>query len=79
MRARVDTAPADAAAAGPTHPRLPEPRHLLAFRLRLQDPDDSALERFKPVDGHVNALRGGTGARGWQRTTGRSETWWRSR
>ncbi|MEU6590269.1 hypothetical protein ABZ923_13810 [Streptomyces sp. NPDC046881] len=56
MRARVDAALADAAAADPSHPRLPELRHLLAFYLHLQDRNKAALEQFKLVDGHVNAL-----------------------
>ncbi|MEU6671308.1 hypothetical protein [Streptomyces sp. NPDC046727] len=56
MRARVEAALADAAAADPSHPRLPELRHLLAFYLHLQDRNEAALEQFKLVDGHVNAL-----------------------
>ncbi|MFJ4522326.1 hypothetical protein ACIP4Y_15485 [Streptomyces sp. NPDC088810] len=56
MLARVDAALADAAAADPSHPRLPELRHLLAFYLHLQDRNEAALEQFKLVDGHVNAL-----------------------
>jgi hypothetical protein len=56
MIGRVDAALADAAAADPTHPRLPELRHLLAYYLALQDRDDAALEQFKLVDGYVNAL-----------------------
>lgn len=56
MLARVEAALQDAAAADPSHPRLPELRHLLAFYLHLQDRDEAALEQFKLVDGHVNAL-----------------------
>ncbi|WP_250402503.1 hypothetical protein [Streptomyces cellostaticus] len=56
MLARVEAALADAAAADPSHPRLPELRHLLAFYLHLQDRDEAALEQFKLVDGHVDAL-----------------------
>ncbi|UUU24603.1 hypothetical protein [Streptomyces sp. DSM 40750] len=56
MIGRVDAGLADAAAADPSHPRLPELRHLLAYYLSLQDRDDAALEQFKLVDGYVNAL-----------------------
>ncbi|MEU2063096.1 hypothetical protein [Streptomyces sp. NPDC013455] len=56
MRARVEAALADAAAADPAHPRLPELRHLLAFYLHLQDRNEAALEQFKLVDGYVDAL-----------------------
>ncbi|MFE9354031.1 hypothetical protein ACFYPB_07455 [Streptomyces olivaceoviridis] len=56
MLARVEAALRDAAAADPSHPRLPELRHLLAFYLHLQDRNEAALEQFKLVDGHVNAL-----------------------
>ncbi|WP_200308177.1 hypothetical protein [Streptomyces adelaidensis] len=56
MIGRVDAGLADAAAADPTHPRLPELRHLLAYYLALQDRDAAALEQFKLVDGYVNAL-----------------------
>ncbi|WP_330459506.1 hypothetical protein OIB37_23135 [Streptomyces sp. NBC_00820] len=56
MLARVEAALADAAAADPAHPRLPELRHLLAFYLHLQNRPEAALEQFKLVDGHVNAL-----------------------
>ncbi|WP_251094685.1 hypothetical protein [Streptomyces sp. Caat 7-52] len=56
MVARVDAALRDVAAADPSHPRLPELRHLLAFYLHLQDRNEAALEQFKLVDGHVNAL-----------------------
>lgn len=56
MIARVDAALADAAAADPSHPRLPELRHLLAYYLSLQDRNEAALEQFKLVDGYVNAL-----------------------
>ncbi|MFG2354081.1 hypothetical protein [Streptomyces sp. NPDC048521] len=56
MLARVEAALADAAAADPAHPRLPELRHLLAFYLHLQGRDEAALEQFKLVDGHVDAL-----------------------
>lgn len=56
MIARVNAGLADAAAADPTHPRLPELRHLLAYYLALQDRDESAIEQFKLVDGYVYAL-----------------------
>jgi hypothetical protein len=56
MIGRVDAGLADAAAADPAHPRLPELRHLLAYYLALQDRDDAALEQFRLVDGYVNAL-----------------------
>ncbi|MFJ3638782.1 hypothetical protein ACIPRD_03395 [Streptomyces sp. NPDC090108] len=56
MLVRVEAALADAAAADPGHPRLPELRHLLAFYLHLQGRDEAALEQFRLVDGHVNAL-----------------------
>ncbi|MFK4098893.1 hypothetical protein ACI2L1_02150 [Streptomyces sp. NPDC019531] len=56
MRALVDAALADAAAADPTHPRLPEVRHLLAYYLCLQDRDEAAVEQFRLVDGYVDAL-----------------------
>lgn len=56
MVARVDAALKDAAAADPSHPRLPELRHLLAFYLHLQDRNEAALEQFKLVDGYVDAL-----------------------
>ncbi|MGY0067073.1 hypothetical protein ACWZEH_09605 [Streptomyces sp. QTS137] len=56
MVARVDAGLADAAAADPAHPRLPELRHLLAYYLSLQDRDEMAIEQFRLVDGYVNAL-----------------------
>lgn len=56
MRALVDAALTDAAAADPSHPRLPELRHLLAYYLCLQDRDEAAVEQFRLVDGHVGAL-----------------------
>ncbi|MFG2119261.1 hypothetical protein [Streptomyces sp. NPDC048710] len=56
MVARVDAGLADAAAADPTHPGLAQLRHLLAFYLHLQDRHEAALEQFKLVDGHVEAL-----------------------
>ncbi|GAA3869254.1 hypothetical protein GCM10023084_23050 [Streptomyces lacrimifluminis] len=56
MIARVNAGLADAAAADPAHPRLPELRHLLAYYLSLQDRDEAAIEQFKLVDGYVNAL-----------------------
>ncbi|WP_217241319.1 hypothetical protein [Streptomyces sp. AC555_RSS877] len=56
MRALVDAALADVAAADPAHPRLPEVRHLLAFYLCLQDRDEAAVEQFRQVDGYVDAL-----------------------
>lgn len=56
MISRVDAALTDAAAADPTHPRLPELRHLLAYYLTLQDRHEAAIEQYKLVDGYVNAL-----------------------
>lgn len=56
MRALVDAALADVAAADPGHPRVAEVRHLLAFYLCLQDRDEAAVEQFRLVDGHVDAL-----------------------
>lgn len=56
MYAAVDAALADAAAADPDHPRLPEVRHLLAYYLHLQERWESALEQFRLVDGYVDAL-----------------------
>ncbi|MDX2916226.1 hypothetical protein [Streptomyces griseiscabiei] len=56
MIGRVDAGLADAAAADPAHPRLPELRHLLAYYLSLQDRDEAALEQFRLVDGYVDAL-----------------------
>ncbi|WP_381554195.1 hypothetical protein [Streptomyces eurythermus] len=56
MRARVEAALADAAAADPSHPRLPELRHLLAYYLHLQGRNEAALEQFRLVDGYVHAL-----------------------
>ncbi|MFD7446434.1 hypothetical protein [Streptomyces sp. NPDC059909] len=56
MHALVDAALADAAAADPGHPRLPEVRHLLAYYLTLQDRHEAALEQYRLVDGHVGAL-----------------------
>ncbi|ELP65067.1 hypothetical protein ACKI1I_18185 [Streptomyces turgidiscabies] len=56
MIARVNAGLADAAAADPTHPRLPELRHLLAYYLSLQDRDEAAIEQFRLVDGYVEAL-----------------------
>lgn len=56
MIARVNAGLADAAAADPTHPRLPELRHLLAYYLALQDRDEAAIEQFRLVDGYVDAL-----------------------
>ncbi|WP_053753600.1 hypothetical protein [Streptomyces sp. MMG1533] len=56
MRALVDAALADVAAADPAHPRLAEVRHLLAYYLCLQDRDEAAVEQFRLVDGYVDAL-----------------------
>ncbi|MEU6344225.1 hypothetical protein ABZ883_25135 [Streptomyces sp. NPDC046977] len=56
MRARVEAALVDVAAADPAHPRVAELRHLLAFYLHLQDRDEAALEQFTLVDGYVHAL-----------------------
>jgi hypothetical protein len=56
MRALVDAALADVAAADPDHPRLREVRHLLAYYLCLQDRDEAAMEQFRLVDGYVGAL-----------------------
>ncbi|MFI8350324.1 hypothetical protein [Streptomyces sp. NPDC085596] len=56
MVARVEAALKDAAAADPAHPRLPELRHLLAYYLHLQGRDEAAVEYFRLIDGHVDAL-----------------------
>ncbi|MGW0579834.1 hypothetical protein ACWD25_28580, partial [Streptomyces sp. NPDC002920] len=56
MRALVDAALADVAAADPAHPRISEVRHLLAYYLALQDRDEAAVEQFRLVDGYVGAL-----------------------
>ncbi|MET8983489.1 hypothetical protein ABZX85_48820 [Streptomyces sp. NPDC004539] len=56
MVARVNAGLADAAAADPGHPRLPELRHLLAFYLAMQDRAEASLEQFRLVDGYVDAL-----------------------
>lgn len=56
MRALVDAALADVAAADPGHPHVAEVRHLLAFYLCLQDRDEAAVEQFRLVDGYVDAL-----------------------
>ncbi|MGW2562496.1 hypothetical protein ACWCXB_25235 [Streptomyces sp. NPDC001514] len=56
MHALVDAALADAAAADPDHPRLPEVRHLLAYYLTLQSRHEAALEQYRLVDGCIGAL-----------------------
>ncbi|MFJ7420519.1 hypothetical protein ACIQXD_18205 [Streptomyces uncialis] len=56
MRALVDAALADAAAADPAHPQLSGVRHILAFYLSLQDRDKAAAELFRLVDGHVGVV-----------------------
>ncbi|WP_053713363.1 hypothetical protein [Streptomyces sp. XY413] len=55
VRALVDAALVDAASAD-GHPRLPEVRHLLAHFLVKQGRYRAAVEQFRAVDGHVNAL-----------------------
>ncbi|MFI1800287.1 hypothetical protein ACH427_23450 [Streptomyces sp. NPDC020379] len=54
-RAMVDAVLADLPAVPPTHPRLAEVRHLLAFFLVQQQRHAEALEQFRHVDGHVGA------------------------
>ncbi|WP_175411812.1 hypothetical protein [Streptomyces sp. TRM64462] len=56
MYAAVDAALADAAAADPDHPRLPEVRHLLGYFLNLQGRWEASAEQFRLVDGYVGAL-----------------------
>lgn len=56
MRAQVDAALADVAAADPAHPRLMEVRHLLAYYLALQGRHEAAVEQFRLVDGYIGAL-----------------------
>lgn len=59
MLALVDAGLADAAACAasdPGRPGLAELRHLLAYYLHLQDRHEAALEQFRLVDGHVDAL-----------------------
>ncbi|GAA4903323.1 hypothetical protein ACFPM3_28930 [Streptomyces coeruleoprunus] len=52
----VDAALADVAVAPVGHPSLAEVRHLLAYFLVRQGRHEAALEQFRLVDGHVNAL-----------------------
>ncbi|MFR9789381.1 hypothetical protein ACL07V_12025 [Streptomyces sp. MB22_4] len=59
MLALVDAGLADAAACAagdPDRPGLAQLRHLLAYYLHLQDRHEAALEQFRLVDGHVDAL-----------------------
>ncbi|MFD4574843.1 hypothetical protein ACFWNK_22390 [Streptomyces sp. NPDC058417] len=56
VRAMVEAALADVAAAGPDHPRLPEVRHLLAYFLYRQGRYRAAREQFRHVDGFAEAL-----------------------
>lgn len=56
MYAAVDAALADAAAADPDHPRLPEVRHLVGYYLNLQGRWAASAEQFRLVDGYVGAL-----------------------
>ncbi len=56
MYAAVDAALADAAAADPDHPRLPEVRHLLGYYLNLQGRWEASAEQFRLVDGYVGTL-----------------------
>ncbi|MFH9939376.1 hypothetical protein ACH4OT_08640 [Streptomyces murinus] len=59
MLALVDAGLADAAACAasdPGRPGLAQLRHLLAYYLHLQDRHAAALEQFRLVDGHVDAL-----------------------
>ncbi|OII68652.1 hypothetical protein [Streptomyces sp. CC77] len=56
MYAAVDAALADAAAADPDHPRLPEVRHLLGYYLNLQGRWEASAEQFRLVDGYAGAL-----------------------
>ncbi|MGA5130764.1 hypothetical protein ACPCTO_13235 [Streptomyces olivoreticuli] len=54
-RAMVDAVLADLPAVPPTHPRLAEVRHLVAFFLVQQQRYAEALEQFRRVDGHAGA------------------------
>ncbi|MCD9194775.1 DUF4034 domain-containing protein [Streptomyces albireticuli] len=56
MTALTDAALADVAMARPGHPRIAEVRHLLAYCLTKQGRYEAALEQFRMVDGHVEAL-----------------------
>ncbi|GHG48088.1 hypothetical protein [Streptomyces griseocarneus] len=56
LTAYVDAVLADIAMAPPTHPRLAEVRHLLAYFLVRQKRHAQALEQFRMVDGYVEAL-----------------------
>ncbi|MFE0648903.1 hypothetical protein ACFVZH_09985 [Streptomyces sp. NPDC059534] len=56
LTALVDAALVDVAAARPDHPRLAPTRHLLAYFLTQQARYPAAVEQFRLVDGHVNAL-----------------------
>lgn len=52
----VDAALADADAAPRDHPDTASLRHLLAYFLTRQGRYDLALQQFRLVDGHVDAL-----------------------
>jgi hypothetical protein len=56
VRALVDAALADVAAADPAHPFVAAVRHMLAYYLCMQDRDEAAVEQFRLVDGHVGAF-----------------------
>lgn len=51
----LDAAIADAAAADPTHPKLPHLRHWLAYGLWLADRPHEALNQFRALGPHVDA------------------------
>lgn len=74
LRSLTDHALMDAAAAPTTHPHLPELRHLLAYFLYRQSRYDAALEQFRLVDGHVNALPWNNGNTLRRYLTAREET-----
>ncbi|MDN3297661.1 hypothetical protein QWM81_27210 [Streptomyces ficellus] len=56
MRAAVDAALADAAAADPTHPYLIAVRNVLAYYLAHQERYEAAVEQFRLVDGRIGVV-----------------------
>ncbi|MFF4317373.1 hypothetical protein [Streptomyces sp. NPDC001568] len=56
VRAAVDEALVDLAAADPADTRTVALRHLLAYLLFWQDRDAEAVEQFRHVDGHIGAM-----------------------
>ncbi|MEU2391023.1 hypothetical protein [Streptomyces sp. NPDC007369] len=56
VRAAVDAALADLAAAGPGDRRAVRLRHMLAWMLFWQDRDAEAVEQFRHIDGYIGAM-----------------------